>query len=155
MSFRICGLAATDFQHLYGLGDSQLAAHGAKRMRVDAHPGYPDRIELRDVAIGETVLLLNHTHQPADTPYRASHAIFVREGATESAVATNEMPDALRHRTISLRAFDADHMMVDADLVEGRELAGLVEKFFGNPAVAYLQAHYAKRGCYAARVERA
>ena len=155
MSFRICGLAATDFQHLYGLDDAQLAAHGAKRMRVDAHPGYPDRIELRDVAVGETVLLLNHMHQPADTPYHASHAIFVREGATEAAVATDEVPDALRHRTISLRAFDVDHMMVDADLVEGRELAGLVEKFFGNPDVAYLQAHYAKRGCYAARVERA
>ena len=155
MSFRICGLAANDFQHLYDLDETELAKHGAKRMRVDAHPGYPDRIELRDVAVGETVLLLNHTHQPADTPYRASHAIFVREGATEAAVAIDAVPDALRHRTISLRAFDADHMMVDADLVEGRELAGLVEKFFGNPAVAYLQAHYAKRGCYAARVERA
>lgn len=155
MSFRICGLAATEFQHLYGLDDERLAALGVKRMRVDAHPGYPDRIELRDVAFGETVLLLNHTHQPADTPYRASHAIFVREGATEAAVATDEVPDALRYRTISLRAFDADHMMVDADLVEGRDLGERIESFFGNPAVSYLQAHYAKRGCYAARVERA
>lgn len=155
MSFRICGLAASEFQSLYGLDDERLAALGVKRMRVDAHPGYPDRIELRDVAVGETVLLLNHTHQPANTPYRASHAIFVREGASEAAIATNEVPDALRHRTISLRAFDADHLMVDADLVEGRELAGLIESFFANPDVAYLQAHYAKRGCYAARIERA
>ena len=155
MSFRICGLAASEFQPLYGLDDERLAALGVKRMRVDAHPGYPDRIELRDVAVGETVLLLNYTHQPADTPYRASHAIFVREGASEAAVATNEVPDALRHRTISLRAFDAGHMMVDADLVEGRELGGLIESFFANPTIAYLQAHYAKRGCYAARIERA
>ena len=155
MSFRICGLAASEFQPLYGLDDDRLAELGIKRMRVDAHPGYPDRIELRDVAVGETVLLLNYTHQPADTPYRASHAIFVREGASEAAVAIDKVPDALRHRTISLRAFDADHMMVDADLVEGRDLGGLVESFFANPTVNYLQAHYAKRGCYAARIERA
>ena len=155
MSFRICGLAASEFQPLYGLDDERLAELGIKRMQVDAHPGYPDRIELRDVAVGETVLLLNYTHQPADTPYRASHAIFVREGAREAAVATDQVPDALRHRTISLRAFDADHMMVDADLVEGRELDSLIESFFANPAVNYLQAHYAKRGCYAARIERA
>lgn len=154
MSFRICGLAANDFRHLYGLDEAELAKLGVKRMQVDSHPGYPDRIELRDAAVGETVLLLNHTHQPADTPYRASHAIFVREGATEATVAIDEVPDALRHRTISLRAFDADHMMVEADLVEGRALAGLIEQFFANPEVDYLQAHYARRGCYAARVER-
>ncbi|NKF24493.1 DUF1203 domain-containing protein [Solimonas sp. C16B3] len=32
---------------------------------------------------GETALLLNDTHQNADTPYRASHAIFIREGAVK------------------------------------------------------------------------
>lgn len=34
--------------------------------------------------------------------------------------------------------------------------AGLgTTRFFSNPAVAYLHAHYAKRGCYAARIVRA
>ncbi|MCK8455177.1 DUF1203 domain-containing protein [Sphingomonas faeni] len=31
----------------------------------------------------------------------------------------------------------------------------LTERFFGNPDVAYLQAHYATRGCHAARIIRA
>ncbi|MFT3807670.1 DUF1203 domain-containing protein [Arenimonas sp.] len=154
MSFRIQGLAPAPFQHLYDLDDGRLAELGVKRMTVDSHPGYPDRIGLCDVPVGETVLLLNHVHQPADTPYRASHAIFVREGAREAAVAIDTVPDALRHRIISLRAFDANHMMVDADLVEGRDLGERIEGFFANPEVSYLQAHYAKRGCYAARVER-
>ena len=44
--------------------------------------------------------------------------------------------------------------MVDADVVDGQVLAGLIERFFGNPDVAYLHAHYAKRGCYAARIDR-
>jgi hypothetical protein len=39
--------------------------------------------------------------------------------------------------------------------VEGAEVEGLIEKLLANPEVAYLQAHFAKRGCYAARIERA
>ena len=54
-----------------------------------------------------------------------------------------------------LRAFAADHMMVDADLVEGNEVEGLIEKLLANPEVAYVQAHWAKHGCYAARIDRA
>ena len=63
-------------------------------------------------------------------------------------------PEPLRIRPISLRAFDASGEMVGADLVEGRELAPLIERFLADPAVDYLHAHYAKRGCYAARIER-
>ncbi|MFO1402643.1 MAG: DUF1203 domain-containing protein [Steroidobacteraceae bacterium] len=66
-----------------------------------------------------------------------------------------EIPAPLRCRPISLRAFDAGHEMVDADLVDGSALEGLVTRFLARPEVAYLQAHYAKRGCYAARIERA
>ena len=44
--------------------------------------------------------------------------------------------------------------MVDADLVPGGELAALIRRYFEDPRIAYLQAHYAKRGCYAARVDR-
>jgi hypothetical protein len=44
--------------------------------------------------------------------------------------------------------------MVDADLVDGREIEGLIGRLFGDPRVAYLHAHYAKRGCYAARIDR-
>jgi hypothetical protein len=45
--------------------------------------------------------------------------------------------------------------MVDADLAAGAVLAPVIERFLANPAVEYLHAHYAKRGCYAARIERA
>jgi hypothetical protein len=45
--------------------------------------------------------------------------------------------------------------MVDAGLVDGAALDGLIRRFFGNPDVDYLHAHYAKRGCYAARIDRA
>jgi hypothetical protein len=61
----------------------------------------------------------------------------------------------MQRRTLSVRAFTADHMMTDADLVDGKDAARLFERLLADPKVAYLQAHYAKRGCYAARIERA
>ena len=83
------------------------------------------------------------------------YAIFVREGADRAYDGVDVIPDPLRARLISLRAFDGDHDMVDADVVDGPLQVGAIERFFTNPAVHYLQARYAKRGCYAARVERA
>jgi len=155
MSFRIIGIDPAPFRHLFGLSDRELAARGVKRCVADAKPGFPDRVELRDAEPGERLLLLNYVHQPADTPYRASHAIFVLEGAQTAYNRVDEIPEPLLVRPISLRAFDRNHEMADADLVDGRELPGLIDRFFSNPDVLYLQAHYAKRGCYAARIERA
>lgn len=153
-SFRITGLSPLGFQNLFGLRDDQLEKRGVKRYIVDERPGFPDRIELRDAELGESVLLVNYLHQPADTPYRASHAIFVREGAAKTFDRVNEVPEALRGRLLSLRAFDRANMMVDADTVDGTEVEKLIGRFLANNDVAYVQAHFAKRGCYAARIER-
>ena len=117
MNFRITGLAPGLFRPLFGLPDEELARHGARRYVVDSKPGFPDRIAIRDAEPGETVLLVNYVHQPADTPYRASHAVFVREGADTVYDGVDEVPEALRLRTLSVRAFDVGHMMVDADLI--------------------------------------
>ncbi|WP_380874776.1 hypothetical protein ACFB49_01270 [Sphingomonas sp. DBB INV C78] len=155
MSFRIRGLDPTPFQHLYGQSDADLALQGARRMIVDAAPGFPDRIELRDGQPGEAMLLLNFVHQPAPTAYRASHAIFIREGATAAAHFLDQIPEVMAIRPISLRAFDGADDMIDADLVAGEDLAAAIDAFFDNPNVNYLHAHYAKRGCFAARIDRA
>ena len=153
MSFRITGLDPSPFQHLHALSDADLAAAGAQRVRVTEKPAAPCRISLDDAEVGETVLLLNYAHQPADTPYRQQGPIFIRERQHRFA-ADNAIPPALARRTLSLRAFGAAHMMVDADLIEGVDAAALIEKFFANDNVAYIQAHYARRGCFAALVER-
>ena len=155
MSFRIKGLSPAPFRHLFGLPDQELSRHNARRYIADAKPGYPDRVEIRDAEPGQSVLLVHYEHQPAQTPYRASHAVFIREGAETAYEAIDEVPAALRDRLISLRAFDADHMIVDADVTEGTALEPLIERLLANPKAAYLHAHYAKRGCYAARIERA
>jgi hypothetical protein len=155
MSFRITGLSPEPFRHLYGLSDADLARQGACRIAVDHAPGYPDRIEVRDAEPGESVLLVNYTHQPADTPFRSSYAIYVREGADTAYDAVGEVPTAIRGRVISLRAFDDDGMLIDADLADGADLAPLIARMLADPRAAYLHAHYAKPGCYAARIDRA
>ncbi|HZB69810.1 MAG TPA: DUF1203 domain-containing protein [Sphingomicrobium sp.] len=152
MNYTVHGLSPDPFAPLYGLTDDELAKRRARRVVVDG-PGFPERVELRDAEPGETLLLVNFEHQSADTPYRSSHAIYVREGAAE-AWSGDLLPEVMRKRLLSLRGFSADGMMVDADVVEGREAEPVIERLFADPAVAYIHAHYARPGCYAARIDR-
>jgi Protein of unknown function (DUF1203) len=154
MPFRITGLPFEPFEHLYGKSCSELAHLGVQRRRADTKPGFPDRVSLREAEPGEVVLLLNYEHQSARTPYRASHAIFVIEGERRRFDAVDDVPHVLRARMLSLRAFDACGAMLDADLTDGRDVETLIERLLANPDVDYIHAHYAKRGCYAARVDR-
>jgi hypothetical protein len=155
MSFRITGLEPETFRPLFGLTEAELATRNIRRYVADQTPGFPDRVELRDAEPGEALLLLNYTHQPANTPYRASHAIFVAEGSRERYDRVDEVPAALRHRTLSLRAFDREGLIVTADLVEGQQAEGLIQQLLADRKVDYIQAHFARHGCYAARIERA
>lgn len=155
MSFVISGLPVEAFKPLFSLSDAALAERGVVRCQVDAKPGFPCRVTLEDAEPGATVLLMNYEHQPAPTPYRASHAIFVSEAATEPRRAVDEVPGALRVRAaLSLRAYDEAGMMVDAELTPGAAIEPVIEKMFANPQVAYIHAHNAGRGCYAARIDR-
>jgi hypothetical protein len=155
MDFRIKGLSPEPFRHLFGLSEGELARHGVVRYHVDKKPGYPDRIEMRDAEPGETVLLLNHVCQSADTPYHASHAIFVREGAEAPYDRLNEVPEVMRVRLLSLRGYDHRGMMLDADVVGGQHLKPVIERFFANRDIAYIHVHNAKRGCYSGCIDRA
>jgi hypothetical protein len=154
MSFRISGVAPEKFSHLFGLPDEELKKHLAKRVTVNG-TGFPERIEMRDAESGEVLLLVNYEHQPADTPYRSRHAIYVREGATNAYSSVDTIPKVLASRLLSLRAFNSKHMMVDADVVEGVSAAAAIERMLANPRIEYIQAHYAKPGCFAAQIVRA
>lgn len=155
MDYRIQGLSPAPFMPLYGMSDEELAGRNAKRYVANTMPGFPDRIELRDAEPGERLILVNYVHQPAATPYQASHAVFVLEGAEKTYDAVNEVPEVLRRRILSIRAFDLNHWLVEADVCDGKALEPAIQRFLEKPAVAYLHVHYAKPGCYAARIERA
>ena len=155
MSFQIRGLDCGQFSHLFGKAADVLAEYGVERLTVDSSPGFPCRVSLRDAEIGDNVLLMNFEHQPALSPFRSSHAIFVKEGAIPAIIGKNEVPEMLRIRLISVRAFDSAGMMVDADIANGRQLEAIIAHMFSLESVTYLHLHNAKRGCFVARVERA
>ena len=155
MTYRILGLDPTPFTELYGMTDDHLLASGARRLIADSNPGFPDRVELRDAEPGGSVILLNFEHQPAATPFRSAHAIFVIEGAQSRFDRVGELPPVMATRVMSLRAFDDEGMMTDAGLASGEDIEPMIQRLFAVPDTAYLHAHYASRGCYAARIERA
>ena len=155
MAFRVVGLPSSLFSSLYGLSEKELAEQGVEVRVADAPTGFPCRVSLRDAPVGSRMLLLNFEHQPANTPYRSRHAIFVQDGAEEVQPGVNEVPEVLASRTLSVRAFDEVGQMVDAAVVSGREAGPAFERLLAAPGAAYLHVHNAGRGCYAARVDRA
>ena len=155
MSFQINALPESLFSEFFTLSDAQLAQRSSRRMVVDAKPGFPCRVSLADAEIGETVILLNYEHQANDTPYRASHAIFVRKGAKQSVPEPGVVPEFLKIRLLSVRAFDSSHHMIAADVVDGQHLETAINELFSDPNVEYLHLHNAKPGCYNASVVRA
>lgn len=155
MPFRYIGLEPESFLPLTRLDDAQLATRGMRRLVADVKPGFPCRVSLEDAEPGERILLLAFEHQPADTPFRAAGPIFIRERAEIRCDVVGEPPQSLLLRPLSLRAYGTDGMMLDAALAHGDMLEASLGRLFANPDVAYVHIHYATRGCYAARVERA
>jgi hypothetical protein len=154
MSFQISGLKFAQFAPLVGLSDVQLEARNVRRVVADRSPGFPCRVSLVDAQPGESVLLVNYEHLPVASPYRARYAIYVRENATEARVARDAIPPVLHQRLLSVRAFSAAGMLLDADIAEGAALVPAIERLLAPAQVAYLHLHNARPGCFAARVDR-
>jgi hypothetical protein len=155
MDFRIVALPASKFAPLFGLADTELATRGVRRVVANRQPGFPCRVSLMDAAPGETLLLLNYAHLPAPGPYRSSHAIYVREHALECVPGVNEIPAVLAARLLSVRAFDAAGMMLEADVCDGADVAPFIGRYLDDARVTLVHLHNARPGCYAAQAVRA
>ena len=154
MGFRISGLDYAGFAPLFGMTDEQLRQRNIVRRVADTRPGFPCRVSLQDAQPGETLLLVNYEHLAVASPYRSRHAIYVRENAQRAELSVNEIPEVMRTRMLSLRAFDHAGMMLDADVAQGGEVVPVIERMLGNADVEFIQAHNAKQGCFAARIDR-
>lgn len=153
MQLRYLGLAPKPFASLFRLPMDELETRGIRRMTADDKPGYPCRVTLEDAEPGECVLLLPFEHHPANSPYRATGPIFVREAALSRYDGT-ELPQFFAGRLLSARAYSVDGMMLEADVSEASEIADLLARQFSAEETAYVHVHFARRGCFACRVER-
>lgn len=152
--FRIVALHDGIVASLFPLNDGIVALPRLRRMVVDTKPGYPCRVSLVDADIGEEVLLISYAHHAVDSPYRASGPIFVRTGASQAKPAPGEIPEFLRSRLLSIRAYDGLGALVAADVAEGGELESRCEPLFANPRIRYLHLHNARLGCFLCRADR-
>jgi hypothetical protein len=155
MSFRVIGLEPAQFSHYFEMSDAELRAAGARRVFAES-PTLPCRVSMQHAQPGEELVLVNYEHLPVNSPYRARHAIYVRRAADKVFDAVDTIPEvmALPARVLAARAFDAEHMLIEADIMQGGAAAAVFERMLANPQVRYLQVHNAKHGCYSGRVER-
>ncbi|MGB8894085.1 MAG: DUF1203 domain-containing protein [Pseudolabrys sp.] len=151
MSFRIRGLEAEQFSHLFALSEAELAAQGALRKIADGP--CPCRVSLTDATPGDEVILVNYEHHAVASPYRMRFAIYVRQGE-KTFDAVDAVPDQLRRRTLAVRGFDHKAMMTGWEVIEGIWLEEAIERQFADPRPQYLHIHFAAPGCFAAKVER-
>ncbi|MDI1279967.1 DUF1203 domain-containing protein [Brevundimonas sp.] len=155
MTYQIDALPLAPFAPLFALSEEALLALGGRRMIADSPHSAPCRVSLVDAAPGERLILISHRHLDAPaSPYHAEGAVFVREAAVEPGPVIGTVPDLLGRRLLSVRAYDTDGMMTDADVVEGRVLDARLRLWLDNPVVAQVQLHTARRGCYLARAVR-
>ena len=154
MTYIVKGLDPAPFTGLFGLPDEELAKRGIVRMTVTKKPSFPCRVSLTHRDLGEQVLLLNHVSHDVANPYRASHAIFIAEGAGRAAEYVDQVPPVFETRVLSLRGFDAEGMMAEALLTQPGEADAGIRKLFANPEIATIHAHNAARGCFSAKIER-
>jgi len=155
MSFQFVALAPEPFAPLFALSDDALRSRGILRRVADSTPGFPCRVSLEDAAIGEELLLLPFEHQPGDSPYRASGPVYVSRNAQQAQPAPGEVPACVVDRLVSVRGYDAGHLMVEAAVCEGARVQEEIARQFANASVAYLHVHNARPGCYSCAVIRA
>lgn len=154
MTYRIAGLDPAQFAPLWAMEPAELGRHRAARVAADSDRGFPCRVTLEDAGEGERLLLLHHTHHDVAGPYRAGFAILVREGASEAAVYEDRCPPCFERRTLSLRGFDAQGALAEALLAAPGEADAAIRDLLADERIAYIDAHNAAAGCFAARIER-
>lgn len=153
MTYRIAGLDPAKFAPLWAMDDQELERKGARRAIADADRGFPCRVKLEDARAGETLLLVHHVHHDVDGPYRSAFAIFVRQDA-EQAVYEDRCPPCFEGRMLSFRGFDAAGALAEARLAAPGEADAAIRGLLADPRIAYINAHNAAAGCFAARIER-
>lgn len=154
MTYKITGLDPSSFAHFIGLSDEELDRQGAKRVTAAADRGFPCRVSLDDARAGETLILLHHVSHDVATPYRSAYAIYVRENAERPAVYEDRTPPVFEGRPLGLRGFGADGNLKNALLALPGEADEKIRALLDDPAIAYIDAHNAAHGCFAARIKR-
>ncbi|MCL1128034.1 DUF1203 domain-containing protein [Shewanella surugensis] len=88
-------------------------------------------------------------------PDQGGGPIFIRENAVNTPVGHNVIPNFLLHRVLSVRGYDKDYLMQEANITAGDELNVIIKRLFKSAELIYLHIHNVKTGyflCFVYRV---
>jgi hypothetical protein len=151
-TFRVVPLATEIADRARRAAEAGAANHAL--VTADSPAGYPCRHCLRFAKAGERLILFPYESIPAGHAYSETGPIFVHAEPCERYSATHEYPDDLREGR-AFRAYNASYDMIDAEVADGNEPEGIVEKLLQNPETAFVDARSVTRGCYTFRIQRA
>ena len=120
---------------------------------ADSPRDYPCRHCLRWAQPGERMILFPFAAIAPGRPYSESGPIFVHAEPCERYAATDEFPPEFRSGRV-LRAYDSQHDMIAAEVVNGEGPEAVIERFLRKPETAFVHVRSASRGCYTMEVER-
>ncbi len=108
----------------------------------------PCRRCLRRAEPGERMLLLGYDPFTVRSPYAGDGPVFVHERCGENGAGV----DQVRGSVLSVRAYDADAMLLDAEVMPGEALGDRAAALLDGEA-AFLHVHFAGPGCFAFRID--
>lgn len=156
MSYQIQPLPAQHFAPLFKLTQAELQQQGIVRWVVDKATGFPCRLSLSDAQPGDIVLLLNYQHLPKPGPYQSSYAIYISQRGLMAPFWPEQgtVPAMIARKMLSLRAFDAQQMLLDARVCPGTAADTQIRELFAQTDCDTVHIHAAAWGCYLAMARR-
>jgi hypothetical protein len=151
MAIRYRALATRDVRRLQHGGAD---AYGQRpERRISDGDGMPCRHCLRNIASGETYLILAHRPFPS----LQTGPIFLHAEECERAAETNTLPEILASPDYIVRGYSSDDRIVygSGSVVPTETIGTRAAALLDRDDIAYLHVRSARNNCYQCRIERA
>lgn len=131
----------------------EVDTHPSRSRQVVADGPSPCRRCLRNAEIGDALVLAPYNPFTLESPYAGEGPVFVHaDGCVSHRGLPGELSEQVLGRTLSVRAYDAQAMMLGAEVMPGEQLAQRAAALLGSNA-AFLHVHFAGPGCFAFRID--
>ena len=132
-------------------GDVDTDLSRARQVRADGPS--PCRRCLRNAEVGDELVLAPYNPFTPESPYAGEGPVFVHaDGCAAPQPTAGALCEQVFGRLLSVRAYDAQAMMLGAEVLPGEELAERAGELLGSEG-AFLHVHFAGPGCFAFRVD--
>jgi len=139
--------------HSLPAGDVNTSAPASRRILID-YPA-PCRRCLRNAETGDALILAPYDPFTLETPYAGEGPVFVHaEGCSAHRLLPGAVSEQVFGRVLSVRAYDAEAMLLNAEVMAGEQLAARAPALLETPG-SFLHVHFAGPGCFAFRVDPA